>query len=67
MKNTLVLIAVAFNGFRIFPLWALLCIKQYILRDEYALLFKKDLERTHMDSGELYIIIPIVRVYYIID
>lgn len=48
MKNTLVLIAVAFNGFRIFPLWALLCIKQYILRDEYALLFKKDLERTHM-------------------
>lgn len=44
MKNTLVLIAVAFNGFRIFPLWALLCIKQYILRDEYALLFKKDLE-----------------------
>ena len=40
MKNTLVLIAVAFNGFRIFPLWALLCIKQYILRDEYALLFK---------------------------
>lgn len=41
MKNTLVLIAVAFNGFRIFPLWALLCIKQYILRDEYALLFKR--------------------------
>jgi len=27
MKNTFVLIAVAFNGLRIFPLWALLCIK----------------------------------------
>lgn len=41
MKNTFVLIAVAFNGLRIFPLWALLCMKKYILRDEYALLLKK--------------------------
>ncbi|WP_229126070.1 serine O-acetyltransferase [Bacteroides cellulosilyticus] len=48
MKNTFVLIAVAFNSLRIFPLWLLLCIKLYILKDEYALLFKKDLERTHM-------------------
>ncbi|MEL5893716.1 serine acetyltransferase [Bacteroides sp. GD17] len=48
MKNIIAPIAVALNGIRIFPLWLLLCIKVYVLRDEYSFLFKKDLERSHM-------------------
>lgn len=48
MKNVITSIVIVLNGIRIFPLWLLFCAKAYILRDKYSILFKKDLERTHM-------------------